>query len=619
MRRLALAAALAALALPSVAAGAVRITAVHADGSSRVRVTAVTARPTARPPVVREDGRPVAGLQAENLGRGKSVVLAIDRSQSMQGRALTDAAAAARAFVGAKATADRIAIVAVGYRAVQLSRFNSATIDADTTLRTIDTDTTRGTALYDAVVLSSEALADEPYSGRVLILLTDGQEVSSAASLEDAVAAAKKARVTVHPIGIQSPSFRPGPLKRLARETGGRYHAATSTAQLRSIYAAIASELRRTWQFEYLTNATAGRTRTITVSAPGEGRAERTFTASSDGAAPGPSGLLPASFFLTTTGTLLISLFVFGLVLLAAAVVFVGTRGSWLRGRVAPHVKTYAAKQTKKDDRERLAAAAELFRATERSFGHTRLWRHFQLKLDRANLRLRTVELVYISVGAGFTVGLVLAAMAFPTLLILGGLVLGGTIPYLVVHLKARRRVSAFEDQLPDLLLNMAASLKAGHSFKQGLSSVVDEGRPPASDEFNRVLTEMQLGRPMDDALKEAADRIGSKNFEFVITAVTIQRQVGGSLAGLFDMVADTVRGRQQFARKVKGLTAMGRGSAYVLVGLPFFLAGVLTLLNRTYMAPLWETSTGHMMIGVGLVMMAFGSAVLRKIVSFKG
>jgi tight adherence protein B len=123
----------------------------------------------------------------------------------------------------------------------------------------------------------------------------------------------------------------------------------------------------------------------------------------------------------------------------------------------------------------------------------------------------------------------------------------------------------------------------------------------------------------MDDALAEMTERVGSKNLEFVITSVTIQRQVGGSLAGLFDMVADTVRGRQQFARKVKGLTAMGRASAYVLVGLPFFLAGVLTLVNSEYMAPLYTESAGHMLIGVALVMMAIGSVILRKIVSFKG
>jgi tight adherence protein B len=184
--------------------------------------------------------------------------------------------------------------------------------------------------------------------------------------------------------------------------------------------------------------------------------------------------------------------------------------------------------------------------------------------------------------------------------------------------MKGKRRANAFEEQLPDILLNMAASLKAGHSFKQGLGNVVEEGRPPASEEFERVLTEMQLGRPMDEALTNAAERIGSTNFEFVITAVTIQRQVGGSLAGLFDMVADTVRGRQQFARKVKGLTAMGRASAYVLIGLPFLLTAALTVINREYMAPLFIEPTGHMLIGIALVMMAIGSAILRKIVSFK-
>ena len=115
------------------------------------------------------------------------------------------------------------------------------------------------------------------------------------------------------------------------------------------------------------------------------------------------------------------------------------------------------------------------------------------------------------------------------------------------------------------------------------------------------------------------SERLGSKNFEFVITAVKIQQQVGGSLAGLIDMVADTVRQRQQFIRKVKGLTAMGRAGAYTLVALPFFIAIAITIINPTYMYPLYHTSTGHMLIYVGLGMMAFGSLILKKIVSFKG
>ena len=165
----------------------------------------------------------------------------------------------------------------------------------------------------------------------------------------------------------------------------------------------------------------------------------------------------------------------------------------------------------------------------------------------------------------------------------------------------------------------MAASLKAGHSFKQALQAIVDDGAEPAAKEFNRVLTETRLGRPLDDAMNDMAERVGSKNLSFIVTAIAVQSQVGGSLASLFDMVADTVRNRQQFARKIKALTAMGRMSAYVLVGLPFFLAGALALMNPGYMAPLFSTSAGHKMIMLSLVMMVIGSLLLKKIVSFKG
>jgi tight adherence protein B len=187
------------------------------------------------------------------------------------------------------------------------------------------------------------------------------------------------------------------------------------------------------------------------------------------------------------------------------------------------------------------------------------------------------------------------------------------------VWFKATRRLSAFENQLPDVLITLAAALKAGHSFKAGLQTIVDEGSAPASKEFHRVLTEARLGKPLEAALWDMSERLGSKNFDFVITAVKIQQQVGGSLAGLVDMVADTVRQRQQFIRKVKGLTAMGRAGAYVLVALPFFIAAIITLINPTYMEPLYHTQTGHMLIYTGLGMMAFGSLVLKKIVSFKG
>ena len=114
---------------------------------------------------------------------------------------------------------------------------------------------------------------------------------------------------------------------------------------------------------------------------------------------------------------------------------------------------------------------------------------------------------------------------------------------------------------MADLLMAVAASLKAGHSFKQGIQTLVEEAQDPAKKEFQRVLAEASLGRPIEAALADMAERLGSKNFSFIVTAVSIQNQVGGSLAGLFNMVADTVRQRQQFSRKIRALTAMGRAS----------------------------------------------------------
>jgi tight adherence protein B len=260
-----------------------------------------------------------------------------------------------------------------------------------------------------------------------------------------------------------------------------------------------------------------------------------------------------------------------------------------------------------------------LFKATENAFGHRRQWRNLQLLLERADLPLRTVEFTWLLIGCSFVFAVLAALTGRSTLVILAMFLVGAFLPYFFVWFKAKRRMQAFEDQLPDLLITMAASLKAGHSFKQGIQSVVDEGQEPAAKELRRVLTDTQLGRPMEEALQETADRIGSKNFSFVITAVNIQRQVGGSLAGLFDMVADTVRDRQQFARKIRSLTAMGRASAYVLLALPFFIAIAITLLNPTYMDPLYHSHAGHVLIALGMTMMVFGSLVLQRIVSFKG
>ena len=151
-------------------------------------------------PKLSENGQPVIGFSAKNFGREKSVVLLFDRSQSMLGQAMRDATAAARSFVRSKPASDRIAVVAVGKQAFQLTGFSSGTAEADSALRGLEVDKVRGTALYDAVISRPSSSAPTCIEARVLVLLTDGQEVSSKASLEDAIAAANDAHVTVYPI-----------------------------------------------------------------------------------------------------------------------------------------------------------------------------------------------------------------------------------------------------------------------------------------------------------------------------------------------------------------------------------------------------------------------------------
>jgi len=606
----------AALLFAGTASAGVELKGVDASAYPTVRASVVTPKPTAKPPQLLENGRPVSGLVAENLGRTKSVVLAIDRSRSMKGKAFAHALAAAQRFVASKPQGDRIALVGFGSRAFQLTPFTTSSVDTNAQLRGLSLDGKQGTSLWDAVVVSARSLSNESLAARVIVVLTDGKDTTSAGNLAQATTEAKRHGIAVYTVGIESSQFSPKPLKQLAASTGGSYRGAHSSAQLSAIYAGIARELQRTWRLEYPTAAR-----------PGERLELKALTAAGNAASslsiPGTDGarandpLVPESIY--QAGTPAMALFVGLLVLLAGTFGLAAARGERLRKRLAPHLGEHAPRAKRKQERQRLAMFSSLFRLTEEAFSHWKQWRTLQRMLERADLPLRTVEFVYLIVGGAVVFGLVGAVMAPSGFVILLAMLVGGALPLGFVWFKGNKRISAFEDQLPDLLITLAASLKAGHSFKQGLQSVVDEGREPASKELKRVLTEARLGRPMDEALQDMALRVGSKNFDFVITAVSIQRQVGGSLAGLIDMVADTVRQRQQFARKIQGLTAMGRASAYVLIGLPFFIGIIITVMNPRYMDPLYHTSTGHKLIITGIAMICFGTVVLRKIVSFKG
>jgi tight adherence protein B len=622
-RRIAIAVAGAAcLVVPAAQAG-VAVKGVDTSTFPVVRVSVLTSEPSRSHPTLIENGLSVPLTRAENLGRAKSVVLAIDHSQSMRGEPLARAVAAARAFVAQKPADDRLAVASFATRPSMLTDFSTDRTDADGALRSITVDPVQGTTLYDALVRESALLGAEPLDGRVIIAVTDGNETRSAASLADATAAAQKARAAIYIVAIESPKFNPAPLRKLARDTGGAYHGASSTAALKEEYAAIASELKRTWRLEYATAVRPGDQAVLKAQWLGQTSRPALLTLPESlgpgSADPKPSHLLPSVLYETVLGTQVMAIASFFIVLIGASLALTTVKGARLKKRLAPHLATGVETTKRKREKQRLAAAEGLFRVTEGAFEHWKLWKRLDRLVERSDLPLRTVELFYLMIGFGLVGGTIATFVGPGTIVTLAVLAGGAFAPVAFVWVKAIRRLKAFENQLPDVLITLAAALKAGHSFKQGLQTIVDEGNPPASKEFHRVLAEARLGRPLDLALADMSERLGSKNFDFVITAVKIQQQVGGSLAGLIDMVADTVRQRLQFARKIKGLTAMGRAGAYVLVALPFFIAIIISIINPTYMDPLYHTHTGHMLIYSGLAMMAFGSLVLKKIVSFKG
>jgi tight adherence protein B len=236
-------------------------------------------------------------------------------------------------------------------------------------------------------------------------------------------------------------------------------------------------------------------------------------------------------------------------------------------------------------------------------------------ELEAAGVSVRSGEFVILTVGAAL-VGVLLGAVLLgsPILaLVVGGL--AGAGPTLALRMAMKRRADKLREQLPDVLTIMASSLRAGHSFMQALDAVAREIAQPAATEFQRVVSEIRLGRPTDDALEALAERVGSADFRWAVLAVNIQREVGGNLAEILDNVADTLRERATMRRQIRVLTSEGRLSAWVLALLPIGIGLYLLMRSPDYIRPLYTTTFGLIMLAGAAGLMTVGVLWMRKIV----
>lgn len=186
----------------------------------------------------------------------------------------------------------------------------------------------------------------------------------------------------------------------------------------------------------------------------------------------------------------------------------------------------------------------------------------------------------------------------------------------LLVLIKNRR--NAFTEQLCDCLTTVANALRAGYSFQQAVEVVSKEMEPPISEEFARVTQDVSMGINLDDALEQMAKRVDSSDFDLVVTAVLIQREVGGNLAQVLDSISDTINERIRMKREISALTAQGRLSAVVLLALPFVVGAFMYFFNHDNFIVLFEEPLGQMAMGVAVVMEIIGIFVIRHIVDIE-
>jgi tight adherence protein B len=236
-------------------------------------------------------------------------------------------------------------------------------------------------------------------------------------------------------------------------------------------------------------------------------------------------------------------------------------------------------------------------------------------ELEAAGVSVRSGEFVVASAVGALVFGVLGAALLGSWLLAIVIAAIGGAFPTILLRSALNKRADKLREQLPDVLTIMASSLRAGHSFLQSLDTVAKEITQPAAAEFQRVVAEIRLGRPAEDALEALAERVGSPDFKWAVLAVNIQREVGGNLAEILDTVADTLRERAMLRRQIKVLTAEGRLSAWVLGALPFAIALYMYAVNPTYIGRLWSDTYGIIMVIVALVLMVAGILWMRKIV----
>ncbi|MCD6345575.1 MAG: type II secretion system F family protein [Anaerolineae bacterium] len=276
--------------------------------------------------------------------------------------------------------------------------------------------------------------------------------------------------------------------------------------------------------------------------------------------------------------------------------------------------KTKKAKREKKKKEE---APSAIGAAVDRAVAGRGFAQNLATQLARADLKLTVGEFIVLSVTIALGLALLFYIMQ-RWIFIPVGLLLGFFAPRWYVSYRQGKRLKTFNGQLADALNLIVNSLRAGYSTLQAMEVISHEMPAPISQEFGRVVLELQLGVAFDTAMANLLRRVPSEDMDLVVTAMSVQREVGGNLAEVLDAITFTIRERIRIKGEIRVLTAQGRYSGYLITFLPFALGGFIYFYNPEFIEPLFSEACGWMMLGTAAVMIIVGYIVINKIVSIE-
>jgi tight adherence protein B len=249
---------------------------------------------------------------------------------------------------------------------------------------------------------------------------------------------------------------------------------------------------------------------------------------------------------------------------------------------------------------------------------HVPQLRDAEFILQQAGLTWTLQTLLLLSVGMAVAVGsmTLIATQSVPSGVV--ATIVGAMLPNFYVRRKRTKRLSAFEEMLPESIDLVGRALRAGHPLSAGFKMAADDGAEPVAGEFRRVFEEQRFGLPLQDSLLGMADRVNLVDVRILVTAILIQREVGGNLAEILDNLAAVVRARFTIRRQLKVYTAQGRMTGYLLAALPLILFSILYMLNPGYMSILFTDPIGKILVVVALSMQLVGFIWIRKIINIE-